>query len=96
MLTGLVSLVSELAEAGALSSESRHEKRSSVLIQALLSIVVTQPHTPLVGPLSTLEAVWLKEQPLSWKPVLILGLSLSSCATLGESFTLTGPQLPHL
>lgn len=92
MLTGFVSLVSELAQAGALSPESRHEKRSSVLIQALLSIVVTQPYTPLVGPLS----VWSKEQPLSWKPVLLLGLSLSSCATLGESFTLTGPQLPHL
>lgn len=30
------------------------------------------------------------------KPVLILGLSLSSCVPLGKSFHLTGPQVPHM
>lgn len=29
-------------------------------------------------------------------PVLILGVSLSSCVPLGESFNFTGPQFPHM
>lgn len=93
MLPGVVSLFFELAQAGALSPECCPGTCSRFKLTQYCGHAA--PNT--FGGSSVYHGGSVIEGTASEleirKPVLILGLSLSSCAPLGESFTLTGPQV---
>ena len=93
MLTDSVGLFFELAQAGALSPEYCHGTCSQFKLRqycghaarhTFCGSSVHRGGSVIEGTASELEIR---------KPVLILGLSLSLCAPLGESFTLIGPQV---
>lgn len=93
MLTDSVGLFFELAQAGALSPEYCHGTCSQFKLRqycghaarhTFCGSSVYRGGSVIEGTASELEIR---------KPVLILGLSLSLCAPLGESFTLIGPQV---
>lgn len=71
----------------------------SILYSNSLNIGVTWPHTDSPQYSNYLRVSVLggtASELVIRKPVLILGLSLPSCATLGKSFNLTRLQFPHL